>query len=62
MIAGTSFYSEDEAIHQVLQDQMRRANMKPAIDIDPSTVKVEPLKLSPHEKAYLLCRKYRTQG
>lgn len=61
MTAGTSFYSETEAIHQVLQDQMQRANMKPAIEIDPSTVKVEPLKLNPHEKAYLLCRKYRGQ-
>ncbi len=58
MSTKSGYYSEAELINNVLRDELKRLNVKPVIEIDPSTVENTRALMTDSEKAFMLARKY----
>lgn len=57
---NSSFYSPEEAMNQSVQAQLEAIkNFKPPVEIDPSTIKADNVKMTMAEKAFMLAKKYR---
>lgn len=58
--AHTGFYSDQEAAALVLEQLIERGQALPVRELDPKSIKAPPAKpMEPHEKAYMLARKYK---
>ena len=58
MSTNSAFHSERDLVNNVLKSELKRLNVKPVIEIDPSTVENTRALMTDSEKAFMLARKY----